>query len=286
MKANGVDFEDGEFGKRAVLTSPWSTKAHHEILRKKPEELELNTSKGWSGDQINFLADFDWLKSIIIIDLKIRDVGPIHALSNLLNLEVITYCKSGIHFSSFPSLQSCALEWRPKAQSIFDCATLRKLFLNRYSGKSSEPFGQLLGLEDLTILNSPVSEIHNLGGLRHLQSLRLGNLRLLPSLEGLERLHNLKYLEVQSCRSIRSLEPLSNLENLEILNISNNKELDSLSPLKGLPNLHTVLFYESTNIVDGDLNPIFLNKNVSLVAFQNRRHYSHKREEFTIREQE
>jgi Domain of unknown function (DUF5076) len=116
--------------------------------------------------------------------------------------------------------------------------------------------------------------------------LRLGNLRLLRSLEGVENLLKLQRLEIQTCRAIRSLKSLSYLEGLEVLNISNDGELDSLTPLKELPNLHTVLFYESTNIVDGDLSPIFLNRNVSLVAFQNRRHYSHKREDFATRVQE
>jgi hypothetical protein len=42
------------------------------------------------------------------------------------------------------------------------------------------------------------------------------------------------------------------------------------------------LFYESTNIVDGDLSPLTRQKNLSSVSFQDRRHYSHKRLEFGV----
>ncbi len=43
--------------------------------------------------------------------------------------------------------------------------------------------------------------------------------------------------------------------------------------------LSEVVFYESTNIRDGDLSPLMKHR-LSSVSFQNRRHYSHRREQF------
>jgi hypothetical protein len=281
MTGNNIQFENGEFGLKAVLTSAWSSTVMEELVKRKPFELELNTSKGWSGKDIEFLHNLPWLKSIVIIDLLINNITPINSLAELINIKVITYCKSVIDFSAFPLLQNCALEWRPKVSSLFDCKNLKNLFLNRYSGKSFEPFKALSNLESLAILNSPLSDLEGIGRLPRLQSLRLANLRQLDSLSGLEDARYLNELEIVRCRSINSITEIACLHNLRKLNISDNDEIESLSPLAKIKNLNELLFYESTNILDGDLAPILLHKSIVNVSFQNRKHYSHKREYFT-----
>jgi hypothetical protein len=65
------------------------------------------------------------------------------------------------------------LEWRPKAASLFDCATLKKLFVNRYKGRDVSDFGRLVSLESLAILNAPIANLHGFKPLEELRSLRL-----------------------------------------------------------------------------------------------------------------
>ena len=93
MIDNGVRFEESEFGVKTVLSLPWSELAHEQILRRRPDELELNSSKGWRGEKIDFVRSFEWLKSITIIEMTIDDIEPIHALRNLRRLSVVTYCR-------------------------------------------------------------------------------------------------------------------------------------------------------------------------------------------------
>ncbi len=109
--------------------------------------------------------------------------------------------------------------------------------------------------------------------------MRLANLRKLSALDGIEHMTGLETLEIQGSRSFTSIAPLAGLKDLEVLNISGNGDIETLAPLVGLTKLRKLFFYESTNIVDGDLTPIIA-KNLIGVAFQNRRHYSHKAEEF------
>lgn len=277
---NGVYFEESEFGTRAIIDSAWSSDVQDQIIARKPEELELNQGKGWRGENIKFIEDFTWLKSLIVMDFTLRDVTPIHKLTNLEKLDVSTYCKTEILFNVFQSLKTCLLEWRPKARSVFDCLTLEEFIINRYLGKNSEPFARLRNLETLGVLNSPMTEIHSFEKLRHLKSLRLGNLRLLQSLDGLEELSELKRLMIQTCRGIHSVRQLSQLKNLEEVFLLNGGEIETLKPLQGLPNLRTVVFYESTNIVDGDLSFLHSNEKITSVAFQNRKHYSHRMQDF------
>ena len=64
------------------------------------------------------------------------------------------------------------------------------------------------------------------------------------------------------------------------LGLDNMGDIQSLKPLAQLSQLHRVTFVESTNILDGDLSPLVGLPSLELVSFQNRRHYSHRREAF------
>jgi hypothetical protein len=278
----GIKFEDGEYGRRAVITSPWSDEMTAYLLAGHIVELELNDGKGWRGNNLSFLDKLPQLRLLKILDLQISSVEPIHSLHELWALDVITYCSTGIRFSAFPQLEQCALEWRPKSDSLFDCTTLKKLFVNRYSGKDVNEFGRLSNLESLAILNAGVQNVRGLGNLKQLRSLRLANLKRLRSLAGVEGLANLTELEIHTCPGIGSIDELGYLSQLRKLSLNNDGNIKSLKPLENLSHLESVLFYESTNIVDGDLSPLLRQGNLSQVSFQNRRHYSHRREEFGV----
>jgi len=87
-------------------------------------------------------------------------------------------------------------------------------------------------------------------------------------------------LNIDTCKAIDSIEEVGSLPRLRKLNLNNDGNIESLKPLDNLKGLELVVFYESTNILDGDLTPLWRQKNLSRVSFQNRKHYSHKREDF------
>jgi hypothetical protein len=263
-----------------VLNSTWTDELAEYLAVNEVVELELNQAKGWKGEELSFLALLPNLLSFEIFDFNIREIEPIHRLHKLRRLGVTTYCSTKIDFSAFPELASCALEWRAKAASLFECTTLTELFINRYSGKDTALFGKLANLESLAILNAPLENLQGLRNLTKLRSLRLANLKRLASLEGIEGLTNLEDLEIHTCRAIGSISEVGSLLRLKKLNLNNDGDIESLKPLENLNGLETVVFYESTNIVDGDLSPLLRQPNLTRVSFQNRRHYSQRREDF------
>ena len=277
---NGVRFETGTYGLRAVLTGPWSEETAHSVVAHGAVELELNRSKGWRGHDLRFLETLPHLLVFEILDLGIEDVSAIHALHALKALDVNTYCSTEIRFSAFPDLEDCSLEWRARARSVFDCTTLKRLFINRYKGKDTAPFANLVSLERLGLLNAPITNVHGLSGLRQLQRLRLGALRCLESLAGIEELTSLERLNVDTCRRIRLIDPIVGLTHLRELYVNNCGEIESLKPLDGLVSLEAVTFDASTNVRDGDMSVLTHLPNLSRLAFANRRHYTHRCEEF------
>jgi hypothetical protein len=277
-----ISIENGIYGTRAVIKSNWNPSYERFLLNEHIAELELNDAKGWHGEDILFVKSFNNLQALTIIDLKIKSVEPIHYLPQLRKLEVITYCNTKIDFNLFPMLEDCGFEWRLGAKSIFDCKNLRLLYINRYSGKDTKDFARLVTLQELTILNSPIENLLGLSTLNQLRKLRIGNLKHLTSLAGIDKLSNLEALEIQKCKKINSIQEVINLNQLKILHINDSGDIESLNPLKHLDTLESVSFYESTNIVDGDLSPLIGKNKLMRVSFQNRRHYSHRREEFGV----
>ncbi len=263
-----------------MVHSAWLDEFVEYIKSNQIIELELNQAKGWESGDISFLTKLPDLESFEIYDFNIRNIMSIHNLHKLRRLGVSTYCPTGIDFSAFPKLENCALEWRSKSASIFKCTTLKELSINRYKGKNTDPFAKLMNLESLAILSAPITNLFGLRALKKLRSLRLANLRCLASLEGIEELEGLKELEIHTCRQINSIRELGSLSQLKKLGLNNNGNIDSLKPLGSIRNLEMVVFYETTNIIDGDLLPLLSQRNLARVSFQNRRHYSHRREDF------
>jgi hypothetical protein len=275
-----VKLENGEYGPKATITAAWTPEMSRYLSANNVFDLELNHAKGWHGSDISFLRELPQLRAFTIIDLTIPSVQPIHFLHQLRHLKVITYCKTAIRFSEFPQLEDCSLEWRPKSESLFSCVTLKRLFVNRYRGKNVDMFSRLINLESLALLNAPLRNLLGLSSLQHLEHLRLGNLRQLASLNGIEGLPRLQELNINTCRHIGSIDQVGSLWQLRKLYLNNCAGIESFRPLENLKALESVIFWESTNIRDGDLSPLVHQKNLSNISFQNRRHYSHRREDF------
>lgn len=277
---NIIEFEKGLWGTKAIIKGLWEDSYLSLIIEKDVKELELNDGKGWRGRNIDFLKFLPNLKSLIIIDFSIKSIEAIHSLGKLVKLQLSTYSKSPINFKAFPNLIECGFEWIKGSDSLFECDKLVALGLNRYDKKSSEPFSYLMNLEKLTLLNSSIENLEGLSKLKRLNYLSIANLKKVTSLQGLQNLHELEELEIQRCKGISSISEVMKLTRIKRLLLIDLGEITSIRGIENLTDLKDFLFYESTNIIDGDLLPITKLKSLNKISYQNRKHYSHKREDF------
>jgi hypothetical protein len=277
---NSFEVEDGKYGPSLVLCSSWQADIAEYILEHQIKELQVNYARGWRGRDLMFLSSVPHLEAFKIIDWNIDDITPIHYLTKLRSLEVSTYCKTEIDFLRFPNLEECALEWRPRAKSLFKCKKLKSLFLNRYTGKDLANFSELLGLESLSIANSPIRNLEGLEPLKRLTFLGLYRLRKLQSISTVSKLSNLEELEINECRAFGTIDGITKLGRLRKLQLLDDGNIDTLAGLDSLENLESFFFYGSTNIVDGDLSPLTKLERLHHLSFRERRHYSHKLGDF------
>lgn len=159
-------------------------------------------------------------------------------------------------------------------------SNLKKLYINRYNKNDIDDFSKLVNLESLSILNSQIENLLGISSLRKLQNLRLGNLKKITTLQGLENLKDLETLEIQKCKGILDVSVIFNLTKLKQLFLIDMGNISSINGIENLTSLNEFLFYESTNISDGDLIPLKNLPSLRKISFQNRKHYTLKREDF------
>ncbi len=275
-----IEFINGKFGIKAIVKTIWQDSFLKVLLEKRVNELELNTGKGWNGESVDFLQYFPDLEALILINQRIKSVEEIHYLRNLKELTISTYSKKSIDFSCFPKLVNCNFEWITGSESLFKNQAIKNLGINSYSGKSSAVFSQLINLEKLTILNSNIEDLNGIFILKNLKYLSITNLKKINSLDGIKKLYQLEDLEIQRCRGLNKISEIFELTELRKLFLLDLGEIDSIKGIQELKKLEIFLFYESTNIVDGDISPLLELKKLTKISFQNRRHYTHRREDF------
>jgi Leucine-rich repeat (LRR) protein len=275
-----ISIKKGIVGKKIVCTGSWDDSIITYMQEENITELELNAAKGWTGKNISFLPELSsFLTAFTIIGSQIDDVKEVNSLDNLTYLNIQTYHDTEIDFTQFPKLEVCSIFWNQKLESIGKCTTLRDLFVYKFKGSDFSLFSKLKKLERLRIKGAQIDSLMGVDSLKNLKKLEMYLLTKLTSLSGIESSNNLEMLVIDTCKKIENIKEVSELKKLKVLAINNCGEIESLAPLVELKKLQQVLFWESTNIKDGDLSILKRLPSLEKVAYQNRRHYSHKREE-------
>lgn len=275
-----VTIGSGNWGPKATVTGEWSAAVEDCIRCQDIKELELNDAKGWCGTDVRFLERLPGLDALTVIDHSIKDVNAIHALGGLKYLDVNTYCKTPVDFGNFPLLDECALEWRPKSESLFAHRGVKKVFVNKSPLKDFRAMSMMISLESLSLASPKLETLQGIEALAGLTFLGLYVARRLTSVEGVQAVPNLVQLEVNDCPKVRDIAPLGALHQLRVLHLCNDGDIETIGPLRELKNLEQFLFYESTNVLDGDLSPLKSLPRLRHVTFMDRKHYTHRRTEF------
>jgi hypothetical protein len=284
MLSKKYEIFQGDFGPHMCLFSGWSDRIEKIIKKRGILELELNYAKGWPhGSDLSFLSKIKQLKLLELLDYDASDISVINELSELRSLKINNCCNSVIDCSNFPHLERISLEWFPNARSLFNCVTLKRIFINCCDIKELSVFKKLQNLKYLSLKSPKLESIGEVKTLQKLTFLGIYNARKLSSLEGVEQFPNLEILEIERCRKITDITPVEALKKLRRLMIPNCGQINSLKPVSKLTKLNEVFFHESTNILDGDLAALKKLPNLKDVSFQERRHYNCKWDDLPMR---
>jgi hypothetical protein len=273
--------EKGEYGLKAILRNPLSMDEAMQCIKQGIVEIEINYAKGWQGGHLDFLKYFPELRALHLFDVNVDAIEPIHSLNKLRYLKVLQGDNQTIQFSCFPLLEKCAMKWRPKSESLFNCVEIKDLFIDKFKSSDLSLFANLKKLERLALFNSnSIVKLDFLSQLGELRTLRLARLRKLVSVIGIASCEKLEAVDLDSCAGFRSLEPLRGLTHLRKIFLENLGPVESLAPIAKLPRLEWLTFCGTTNILDGNVSVLTENKTLVELGFGDRRHYNYRNSQF------
>lgn len=265
-----------------VLEGPWRDQFSRDISSNQVASLRLSRSMGWRSEDLSFLMHLPELRGLEIYDMSVRDISPMLKIRALEHIGLECDQQLPLNFTEFGSLTHCYLRWAPSMKSIVDVTSMRRL----------------------NLVNAPFQDLRDLSPMTDLQSLKLTS-RKTSSLEGIDRFDELTTLDLYACSALKELEPLATCcdelltvsfdscrqvdridilagkQKLESLTLNNCGRIESLSPLENCDRLKHLFFTGDTKIADGDLSVLEKLPALKNVRFANRRHYSHKRADFS-----
>lgn len=277
LKKNNIETAKTELGEAVYIGSDVEPTMDY-VTKNNIKGIIISHDKGFRNINVDFLKKYNFIENLIIQYYGNIDLTGIHSLSNLkrMALNIIANDNQPIDFTCFPYIETCMFDWRPKAKSIFNCKTLKYLRINKFKKDDVGDFKELSNLEVLKITSSSIKTLKG-AEMLNINTLGLYYLNNLESLANIESLANtLKELDIQTCKKINSINEVTSLVNLEKLGLNNCGDIESIKPISNLEKLKRFEFWESTNILDGDIKPCLSLKEV---AFQNRKHYTHTNEE-------
>lgn len=259
-----------------MIKGPWDPAILSLMKDNEIRGLYINYAKGWDYDNFNFLDELEDLHLLSIISKPVDSLGGVGKLSKLESLSLSCHWKDTIDLSELKSLRHCFVGWSKGADSVFECRALQYLHIDEFKIKDYSGLSQLENMHVLTISNSDFSDINVLSNMQKIKKLSLENCKKLESLKGIEKLKSLEWLNIDGCKKISKIDEVSELTNLKFLQFRDVGEIECIKPIHTLRNLEVLSFYGTTNIVDGDLEVIESLDRLSLVGFNNKRHYTHK----------
>ncbi len=274
--------EEGKYGKRFVPEGKWTPEMTEYCLSNGIRDVYVNIAFGWPGYDLAFVKDLPDLLGLEVLTSRVEDLPVIEYLTKLRFLSLSLIITDRINFSRFPDLEEVRIGWSPKVRSVFGCTSLRNVLMTNYRSKEGDltAFCSLPNLECLWLKVCNITHIGDLSCLTHLRELEIGRATKLVSLDGIEGLRKLQKLEISTSRKFARIDPIGQLENLEQLWLINDGNIETIKPLRNLKKLREFFFYESTNIVEGDLTPLKELPHLTNVPFGGRRHYNLRPEDF------
>ena len=275
----GIVFENDADGPKARAISPWSPDDARALRQSGVRRFEVGYGYGDHG--FPFKDGLDRLDDLNVNHLALRSDGDVAALPDLRHLSLGTYSDDAVDFRVFRRLERLYLNWRPNAETAFECPSLRSLSVAGCPLTNLGPLSGLSALEGLRIASA--RKLISLDGVQHLPNLRtlwLLDDRALVDLEALaDTGSSLTELWLSSCRKVTAIDAVARHRDLRRLALIDCGRIASLAPLAGLPMLEEFWFYGTTVIEDGDMTPLLAMPALQRVAFAPRRHYTHRNED-------
>lgn len=277
VEENGYLFHDGLISDFIVIEDDRIDEYVDFVNKNQIQSISINTLH-YNRKEIDFLARCNNIERIMITNDNINDLSVFYDMRNLRYL-VLGGVAGELDMSRLGYLEELYLGWSRNVKRLEYCAGIKRMSLRRYNPKAKNltELSSLQKLEELTITQSAITSLKGCAELSLLTKLELNYMTKLKYLDALDGISStLKSLRFYSCKSIQNHEYVAILNELELLAFNACGDIPSVGFIRELTKLKSLILMD-TNIVDGDLSPCI---GLDYVGFLNKKHYSHKNEDF------
>ena len=241
--------------------------------------VSISRNYGFSGSDLDFLEGYPSIRGVAVSDASKIDIGGLQFLEDSLERLLIGESRQSLSLDRFKNLEEFYGDWHSRLGISSECRRLRILSLSKYKPKSKDlsELAELPALEDLSIIQSPLTSIRGVGRFCKLTRLELSYLSKLESIAGIEELKGgcLEILDSQKCKKISDHAAVRTVPSLRVVKFNDCGEIPTIDFLDELPNLEDFRFVNTT-VLDGDLHPLLRLKSA---GFFKKKHYSHTPEQ-------
>lgn len=272
---NPYNNKDYIFGKGLMLRK-WDNSILKYVCQNNIESIFINISRGWNGGaDFSFLSELTTIKELSIIVGESKNLSSIEKMLALESMDLTINGKEFVNFTKLQNLKNCFISWWPKAASILELSSLEELYIDNLRLKDYSNFTINSNLTKLTIGNSSIDTLSFLKGLQDLTVLNFFNCKKITDFSMLGSCSKLKRIDLSGC-CLKNLNFIKELKDLEVLLIGDTGDIESINGISKLKKLKAISLSGKTNVLDGDLTPLTYLPVLSMVNFNNRRHYTHK----------
>lgn len=272
---NPYNNKDYIFGKGLMLRK-WDNSILKYVCQNNIESIFINISRGWNGGaDFSFLSELTTIKELSIIVGESKNLSSIEKMLVLESMDLTINGKEFVNFTKLQNLKNCFISWWPKAANILELSSLEELYIDNLRLKDYSNFTINSNLTKLTIGNSSIDTLSFLKGLQDLTVLNFFNCKKITDFSMLSSCSKLKRIDLSGC-CLKNLNFIKELKDLEVLLIGDTGDIESINGISKLKKLKAISLSGKTNVLDGDLTPLTYLPVLSMVNFNNRRHYTHK----------
>jgi hypothetical protein len=257
-----------------ISTGHWAPHVSERLHRGDVDELVLNYTNGFSQPDLDFVEDWP-IRSLKILDRRLRELGPITRLTSLEELSVEAAPGTQFDVSVFRRIRTLSGVWDAFRRSFAGLDTLKELIAINFRDPDLSVLAESTGLNRLVLKGAralrSLDGIEACAGLRELEIV-LG--QSLPDIDAISSVRNsLQILFFDTCRRVDRIDCVQQLSELRVLGIANCQYIESLKPLRGLAHLEALYAWESTHVRDCDLTPLEQLPELHVVRLKNRNGY-------------
>lgn len=242
------------------------------------KHVDLDDYQGFTDTNLDSIMPLKDFIEGLTLNEKV-DFGELWHFKKLKKLGALDNRKNILDLECFPDLETLACNVTERLKGLETCSNLKSLTISYYKPKSKDLSG-LPTLKSLKHLNLIKVDIAALLGIDRFQNLRVFRVYSSPKLDSIAPLQvlsgSLEEIEIDHCKKIKDYEVLGKVKSLKKIILADSGEMETIAFVKALPNLQFISFW-NTNVLDGDLSHC---EGINYVGFDNKRHYSHKVEQF------